>query len=133
VFEVDVNEHMGESDAEMVAMIEGSLKKVIDAKIEGQKNWMEDQFKKFETQTTSQLTEIESILGSKVLDTGHFQQALKTEIEEVSEIVRKNNLESLTMMKGFATTLKSIKDNHRFLKESDLVSKDLIHQIIEYF
>lgn len=133
MFEVDVNEHMGESDAEMVAMIEGSLKKVIDAKIEGQKNWMEDQFKKFETQTTSQLTEIESILGSKVLDTGHFQQALKTEIEEVSEIVRKNNLESLTMMKGFATTLKSIKDNHRFLKESDLVSKDLIHQIIEYF
>lgn len=49
MFEVDVNEHMGESDAEMVAMIEGSLKKVIDAKIEGQKNWMEDQFKKFET------------------------------------------------------------------------------------
>lgn len=79
------------------------------------------------------MTEIENILGSKVLDTGHFQQALKTEIEEVSEIVRKNNLESLTMMKGFATTLKSIKDNHRFLKESDLVSKDLIHQIIEYF
>ena len=69
---MDVNEHMGESDAEMVAMIEGSLKKVIDAKIESQKNWMEDQFKKFETQTTSQLTEIESILGSKVLDTGHF-------------------------------------------------------------
>ena len=35
VFEVDVNEHMGESDAEMVAMIEGSLKKVIDHKIDG--------------------------------------------------------------------------------------------------
>lgn len=37
------------------------------------------------------------------------------------------------MMKGFATTLKSIKDNHKLLKDSDFVSKDLIHQIIEYF
>ena len=35
VLEVDVNEHMGEADAEMVSMIEGSLKKVIDSKIDG--------------------------------------------------------------------------------------------------
>jgi hypothetical protein len=46
--------------------------------------------------------------------------ALKAEIEEVSEFVRKTNIENLTMMKGFATTLKTMKDSHRYLKENDL-------------
>jgi hypothetical protein len=46
--------------------------------------------------------------------------ALKEEIEQVSEFVRKNNIENLTMMKGFTVTLKSMKDSHRYLKENDV-------------
>ena len=38
--EVDVNQHMGDSDAEMIAMIEGTLKEFINKQLSGQKEWM---------------------------------------------------------------------------------------------
>ena len=52
--------------------------------------------------------------------------ALKEEIEEINENVRKNNVENLVLMKGFASTLKNMKDNHRFFKENDLQTRDLL-------
>ena len=36
-------------------------------------------------------------------------------------------------MKGFTQTLKSMKDSHRYLKENDVQTKDLIHQVVDYF
>ena len=59
--------------------------------------------------------------------------ALKEEIEEINENVRKNNMENLILMKGFTSTLKNMKDGHRYFKENDLQTRDLMQQIVEYF
>jgi hypothetical protein len=53
--------------------------------------------------------------------------ALKEEIEEVNENVRRNNIENLILMKGLTTTLKSIKDGHRYFKENDFQTRELLH------
>jgi hypothetical protein len=42
---------MGDSDAEMIALIEGTLKEFINKQLSGQKDWMGEQFKEFEVVT----------------------------------------------------------------------------------
>lgn len=73
-----------------------------------------------------QLNSIESIIQSKALDSGQFQMALKEEIEEVNENVRRNNMENLILMKGFTSTLKNMKDNHRYFKENDVQTREMM-------
>ena len=42
-------------------------------------------------------------------------------------------MENLILMKGFTSTLKNMKDGHRYFKENDLQTRDLMQQIVEYF
>ena len=120
VVEVDVQQHLGDSDAEMVALIKGQLEKYIKTEIDGAKDWMTQKFKEFETQTSQQLEAIESLINSKSLDSGHFQMALKTEIEQVGEYQRKQNIENLAMMKNFSTTLKQLKESSREFRVTEI-------------
>jgi hypothetical protein len=38
--------------------------------------------------------------------------ALKDEIEEISNVQRKQNFEQLTLMKGISSTLRNLKENY---------------------
>lgn len=69
---VDVQQSMGDSDAEMVTMIKGQLEQFINKKMNENKTWLEGQFKFFEKQTQAQLNSIEGIIQSKALDSGQF-------------------------------------------------------------
>ena len=70
--EVDVQQQMGDSDAEMVTMIKGQLEVYINKKMVENKDWLSEKFKQFEVQTQSQLNSIEGIIQSKALDSGSF-------------------------------------------------------------
>lgn len=73
---------MGDSDAEMINLIKAQMETIIDKKIVQSQVFMGEKSKKFENQTLTQLQSIENMINSKNKDSGQFQLALKTEIEE---------------------------------------------------
>lgn len=67
------------------------------------------------------------------MDTGHFQMALKGEIEEISSLQRKQNIENLTLLKGLSSTMKNLKDSYKYFKSNDHQVKELMLQVVNYF
>ena len=42
-------------------------------------------------------------------------------------------MENLVLMKNITSTLKSLKDSHRYFKETDIQTRDIIREIVDYF
>jgi hypothetical protein len=42
--------------------------------------------------------------------------ALKGEIEEISNVQRKQNIENLTLLKGITTTMRNLKESYKYFK-----------------
>jgi hypothetical protein len=44
---------------------------------------------------------------------------MKTELEELSDLNRRQNFENLTIMKNLTGTMKNLKDNYKYFREHD--------------
>jgi len=133
LLEVDVQQHMEAGDAAMVAEIRQEVEGFLKKQIEDQKDWLGGRFVQFEVQTSKQLSQIEGIINSKAMDTGHFNMALKQEMEEIGAKHRKQTFESLSVIKDLTKTVKNLKENNKYFKENDMHMKDLLRQVVEYF
>ena len=105
----------------------------MDDNTNAMKEEMAERFRQFEGQTKEQLEGIESLIRSKEQDSGNFSLALKSEIEQLSDLNRRQNFENLTIMKNLTGTMKNLKDNYKYFREHDVNMKQVLSQLVEYF
>lgn len=99
----------------MAEMIRGQLKDFFNESLEGQKQWMNERFEQFEEKTSKQLNDIENVINSKAMDTGHFNQGLKAEMEMLENKHKKANIENLHILKTLSQNVRTLKDHNRNL------------------
>jgi hypothetical protein len=59
-----------------------------------------------------QFQKIQNIINLKENDKEQFQMALKAEIEEISSLKGKQNIENLTLLKGITNTMRNLKESY---------------------
>ena len=62
-----------------------------------------------------------------------YQEALKADLDALTETSRRQNVENLTLMKGMTKTMQVLKDNDRYFKENDIDTKEVLANMLEYF
>ena len=105
----------------------------MDDNTNAMKEMMEEKFRLFEEQTKDQLNNIENLIVAKEEDSGNFTRALKTEVEALSDLNRRQNFENLTIMKNLTGTMKNLKDNYKYFREHDVQMRQMLSQLVEYF
>lgn len=82
---MNVQQHLGDADAQMIAEISERMEKYVDKQVDATKKWLRDQLNETDDYTSKQLKQIENLINSKAIDSSQFQVALKGEIEELGE------------------------------------------------
>jgi len=72
-------------------------------------------------------------LRTKDQDGATLQEALKVDLDALTETNRRQNVENLTLMKGMTKTMQVLKDNDRYFKENDIDTKEVLANMLEYF
>ena len=72
-------------------------------------------------------------MRTKDQDGATLQEALKVDLDALTETNRRQNVENLTLMKGMTKTMQVLKDNDRYFKENDIDTKEVLANMLEYF
>ena len=133
VLNVDVAEHLGDQEQELVEMVKGQMKIYLTEEMANQNSWTQDELRNNQNETDKKMQQIQDALSDKKNDSNTFQMALKAEVEQLTETSRRQNLENLTLMKGLTKTMQVLKDNDQFFKENDINTKDVLGNMVDYF
>jgi len=84
-------------------------------------------------ETDQRIQSVADALRTKDQDVDTYQEALKADLDALTETSRRQNVENLTLMKGMTKTMQVLKDNDRYFKENDIDTKEVLANMLEYF